>query len=64
MTDLAELIKDVGFPIGMCVILFIYMEQESKNHKEEVKGLQDVLTELRVSIVKLTDNIMGGGKES
>ena len=63
MADLTTMIKDVGFPIGMCIILFIYMEQESKNHKEEVKGLQDVLTELRVSIVHLTDKIMGGGKE-
>ena len=61
--DIVTLIKDVGFPIGMCIILFIYMEQESKNHKEEVKGLQDVLTDLRVSIVHLTDKIMGG-KES
>ena len=61
--DIVTLIKDVGFPIGMCIILFIYIEQESKNHKEEVKGLQDILTELRISIVKLTDKI-GGGKES
>ena len=61
--DIVTLIKDVGFPIGMCIILFIYIEQESKNHKEEVKGLQDVLTELRISIVQLTDKI-GGGKES
>ena len=58
--DIVTLIKDVGFPIGMCLILFIYMEQESKSHKEEVKGLQDVLTDLRVSIVHLTDKIMGG----
>ena len=63
MADLAAFIKDVGFPIGMCIILFVYMEQESKNHKEEVKGLQDVLTDLRVSIVQLTDKIIGG-KES
>ena len=62
--DIVTIIKDVGFPIGMCIILFIYMEQESKNHKEEVKGLQDVLTDLRISITHLTDKIMGGGKES
>ena len=61
--DIVTMIKDVGFPIGMCIILFIYIEQESKNHKEEVKGLQDVLTELRISIVQLTDKI-GGGKEA
>ena len=64
MADLATFIKDVGFPIGMCIILFVYMEQEAKNHKEEIKGLQDVLTDLRVSIAHLTDKIMGGGKES
>lgn len=62
MNEIVTAISTVGFPIVMCVIIFYYMEKESESHKEEVNGLKEVLNDLKISIVQLTDKI-GGGKE-
>lgn len=63
MQDVITAISTVGFPIVMCILIFCYMEKESESHKQEVDGLKEVLTDLKISIVKLTDKI-GGGKEA
>lgn len=63
MNEIVTAVSTVGFPIVMCVIIFYYMEKESESHKEEVNGLKEVLNDLKISIVQLTDKI-GGGKES
>ena len=62
MQEVVTAISTVGFPIVMCVLIFYYMEKEAESHKEEVNGLKEGLTDLRISITKLTDKI-GGGKE-
>ena len=62
MQELVTAISTVGFPIVMCILIFYYMEKESESHRQEVDGLKEVLTDLKISIVKLTDKI-GGGKE-
>ena len=62
MQEVVTAISTVGFPIVMCILIFYYMEKESESHKQEVDGLKEVLTDLKISIVKLTDKI-GGGKE-
>lgn len=61
MQDVVTAISTVGFPIVMCILIFYYMEKESESHKQEVDGLKEVLTELKISITQLTDKI-GGGK--
>ena len=63
MQELVTAISTVGFPIVMCILIFYYMEKESESHKQEVDGLKEVLTDLKISITQLTDKI-GGGKES
>lgn len=63
MNDIVTAVSSVGFPIVMCILIFYYMERESDSHKQEVDGLKDVLTELKISITQLTDKI-GGGKEA
>ena len=63
MQDVVTAISTVGFPSVMCILIFCYMEKESESHKQEVDGLKEVLTDLKVSITQLTDKI-GGGKES
>ena len=63
MQDVVTAISTVGFPIVMCILIFYYMEKESESHKQEVDGLKEVLTELKVSITQLTDKI-GGGNEA
>lgn len=51
-----QAISTVGFPIVMCAALFWYMIQQNKSHKEETKGLQDAITELKVAITKLVEH--------
>lgn len=62
MNEIMTAVSSVGFPIVMCVIIFYYMEKESESHKDEVNGLKEVLTDLKISITQLTDKI-GGGRE-
>ena len=62
MQDVITAISTVGFPIVMCILIFYYMEKESESHKQEVDGLKEVLTDLKISITQLTDKI-GGGNE-
>ena len=62
MQEVVTAISTVGFPIVMCILIFYYMEKEAEAHKQEVDGLKEVLTDLKISITQLTDKI-GGGKE-
>ena len=63
MQDVITAISTVGFPIVMCILIFYYMEKEAESHKQEVDGLKEVLTDLKISITQLTDKIGGGKKE-
>lgn len=63
MQEVVTAISTVGFPVVMCILIFYYMEKEAESHKQEVAGLKEVLTDLKISITQLTDKI-GGGKES
>ena len=63
MQEVVTAISTVGFPIVMCILIFYYMEKESESHKQEVDGLKEVITDLKISITQLTDKI-GGGKEA
>ena len=63
MQEVVTAISTVGFPIVMCILIFCYMEKEAESHKQEVDGLKEVLTDLKISITQLTDKI-GGGKEA
>ena len=62
MQEVVTAISTVGFPIVMCILIFYYMEKEAESHKQEVDGVKEVLTDLKISITQLTDKI-GGGKE-
>ena len=62
MQEVVTAVSMVGFPIVMCILIFYYMEKEAESHKQEVDGLKEVLTDLKISITQLTDKI-GGGKE-
>ena len=60
MQEVVTAISTVGFPIVMCILIFYYMEKEAESHKQEVDGLKEVLTDLKISITQLTDKIAGG----
>lgn len=36
-------ISDVGFPIAVCAVLFLALNEQSKRHKEEMKLMTEAL---------------------
>ena len=50
-------IASVGFPIVMCILMFYYVQQESKNHKEEVDALKETITNNTLTLQKLIDKM-------
>lgn len=36
-----DAVKTVGFPIVICGVLFWYITQKDKQHREEIKGLKE-----------------------
>lgn len=57
MEDITQLISSVGFPIAMSLLLFWYLQQESKSHKEETQSLKDAINELKLAITSLITKI-------
>lgn len=55
--DLIQAVSSLGFPIVMCGVLFWYMMQESKSHKEEMVALKDAIIELKIAIASLVTKI-------
>lgn len=57
MTDVTNIITNVGFPVAMCVFLLYYMERQDERHRQEtdklnetLQGNTNVLTELTTLI--------------
>lgn len=60
ITVIAELVKSIGFPIAMCILLFMQMNKQSERHTEETKVLADslnnnttALSEFRVTMQEM-----------
>lgn len=45
INDILTAITTVGFPIVFCLLLFWYLREETKNHKDEVSELKAVISE-------------------
>lgn len=45
----------VGFPIVMCLIIFWYLNEERKSHKEEMETLSKTIEENTKAILELQD---------
>ena len=54
----------VGFPIVMCLIIFWYLNEERKSHKEEMATLSKTIEENTKAILELQDlcKFLKGGK--
>ena len=54
----------VGFPIVMCLIIFCYLNEERKSHKEEMDTLSKTIEENTKAILELQDlcKFLKGGK--
>jgi len=48
-----QAVSTVGFPIAACYIMFTYMKQEQANHKAEVDGLKNVISENNAILAQL-----------
>ena len=60
VTDIINIISNVGFPVAVCVALFFYMEKQNERHQQETDKLNEtvqsntkVLTELYTLIKTL-----------
>lgn len=53
MAEITELLSTTGFPIGFCLLLFLYMKEQMKIHKEETDGLKSVIGENNVILAQL-----------
>lgn len=47
---LMQTISTVGFPIVMCVLMFVYIQKINESHREEIDGLKDEIFALRETI--------------
>lgn len=53
MEEWTTVISTVGFPIAMCILLFWYMQQQMKTHKEETDQLKSVINDNNVILAGL-----------
>lgn len=49
MQDFITIIQSVGFPIAVAIAMFIMLQSEQKNHKEESQETRNAITDLKVS---------------
>lgn len=59
--SIISLVGTLGFPIVMCGALFWYMIKQNEQHSTESREMRDVINELKLAIVELTDQLRGGG---
>ena len=63
INDILTAITTVGFPIVFCLLLFWYLREETKNHKDEVNELKAVISEnnsILASLKQLIEDKLNG----
>lgn len=53
MEEILSAVSTVGFPIGACIALFVYLDKESQRHREETKELKEVISQNNVILAEL-----------
>lgn len=43
VNEIVPLISNVGFPIAICIALFIYMEKQNERHQNETDKLNKII---------------------
>lgn len=49
MQEWVTVIQNIGFPAAVAVAMFIMLQQEQKNHKEESKKLTETITDMKIT---------------
>ena len=57
MDEILTAISTVGFPIAMSLLLFWYMTEQNKSHKEETNSLKDAINDLKLAITTLVNKL-------
>lgn len=54
MENIINIISNLGFPAAMCVALFYYMINQTKQHKQSIDDLRTILEENTKVLTELT----------
>lgn len=57
MQDVVTLIQNVGYPIGVSLILMYYVLKLTKEHKEETNRFTEALNKNTLILQQLTDKL-------
>lgn len=52
--SITTIISNVGFPVGMCLLLFFYMEKQNERHQQETDKINDTLKDNTKVLSELT----------
>lgn len=52
--NIIAIISNVGFPVGMCLLLFFYMEKQNERHQQETDKINDTLKDNTKVLSELT----------
>lgn len=57
MNEVVTLITNVGFPIGLTLILLWYIYDSNNKHKEEMDKMSEALNNNTLALTKLIDRL-------
>lgn len=57
IASITQLIGSLGFPIVACIALYITLNKQNEQHKEEMSKLTESLNNNTVAITKLTERL-------
>lgn len=57
MNEVVTLITNVGFPIGLTLILLWYIYDSNNKHKEEMDKMSEALNNNTIALTKLIDRL-------
>ena len=59
MTEIVQLISNIGFPIACCVFLFMNLNKSNEQHSQDMKAITEALNNNTQAITKLTERMRG-----
>lgn len=52
MQDFINIVQGVGFPIACCIALFVMLQNQQKQHKEETEQIRAALIDQKVAFTE------------
>lgn len=57
VASITQLIGSLGFPIVACIALYVTLNKQSEQHKEEMNKITESLNNNTIAITKLTERL-------